>query len=140
MWLLSKRLEGIRKNSSWIIQRIFCFLYKVSCSASSSTTVATVSKRILWTYKGANTGNSCDIFCHHCGVSEPRRAEVFPKGAVSLWFRQPMPVVLLKRICFFHFQACIFTLLFLLFLLTMLVCLSAEIILDYLFHLLYFQK
>lgn len=62
-----------------------------------------------------------------------------PRVQFHCWYRQPMPVVLLKRICFFHFQACIFTLLFLLFLLTMLVCLSAEIILDNLFHL-YFQK
>lgn len=104
MWFLSKRLEGIRKNSLWIIQRIFCFLYRVSCFASSGTIVATVSKRILWTCQGANTGNSCDIFCHQCDVSEPRRVEVFPKGAVSLLFSQPIPVILLKRMCFFHFR------------------------------------
>lgn len=35
-----------------------------------------------------------------------------PRVQFHCWFRQPMPVVLLKRICFFHFQACIFTWLF----------------------------
>lgn len=63
-----------------------------------------------------------------------------PRVQFHCWLSQPKPVVLQKNMCFFHLQACIFTLLLLLFLLTMLGCLSSKMILDHLFHLLCFQK